>query len=399
MFTYFHDHKLKYNKGQVAPFFIVIMVAIVIMALVTVNLSKVALTKTESANSADAGALAAGSVMANVFNSIAKYNAQMEFQFWSSFTAISVSFTIAVGSLSFALATGCTSFACAGAAAANVAWYTILALGIAVTAFKVAQYLTYQTIRSKIAQKGWEGAVKAGHQFVFINAGIGSKLKEGAQRDDFKNFMDNTVSHAPSYTYSWQDGQGRDHYVESQVTIDPVNKFKLQTTLLPAVAISAALILAGWLAGKGANVPGLVLACWWSTCCCPLGLPPQCAICCANQIVACTTAMPFLIGAIAALATAWAGLTPTGSIIEEEEDGGIIGAATSMWIYAWIDDIDHNRKVVVRTTQHHGGTDLGLWTAQYPDTFSSSRVDFKGNGEIHPPKLKHDASIEAVDFP
>jgi len=399
MFTYFHDRKLKYNKGQLAPFFIVIMVAIVIMALVTVNLSKVALTKTESANSADAGALAAGSVMANVFNSIAKQNAVMEFQFWSSFTAISVSFTVAVGSLGFALATGCTSFACAGAAAANVAWWTIVALGIAVTALKVAQYLTYQTIRDKIAKKGRESAVKAGHQFVFINSGIGSKLKEGGQRDDFKNFMDNTVEHAPTYTYSWQDGQGRGHSVESTVTIDPVNKFEMQTTLEPALLISASLISAGWLAGKGANVPGLALACWWSTCCCPLGLPPQCAVCCTNQITACMAAMPFLIGAIAALAVAWAGLTPTGPIIEEEEDGGIVGAATSLWIYAWIDDIDHDRKVEVRTKQHHGEADLGLWKAAYPDTFSSSRVDFKGNGDIHPPKLRHDSSIEAVDFP
>ena len=396
MFTYFHNRKLKYNKGQLAPFFIVVMVAIVIMALVTVNLSKVALTKTESANSADAGALAAGSVMANVFNSIAKQNAAMEFQFWSSFTAISVSFTIAVGSLTFALATAC-ALSCAAAAATNVAWWTIIAIGIAVTALKVAQYLTYQIIREKIAKKGWEGAVKVGHQFVFINAGVGSKLKEGAQRDDFKNFMDNTVSHAPSYTYSWQDGQGRGHYVESTVNIDPVNKFKMQATLEPALIISAWLILAGWQAGVASAA--LAVACPTWSCCMFDPEPSSKAACCTAWPVQCALATAPLIASIAALAAAWAGLTPTGSIIEEGEGGGIVGAITSPWIYAWIDDIDHDRKVEVRTKQHHGGADLGLWKATYPDTLSSSRVDFAGNGDIHPPKLRHDASIEAVDFP
>jgi len=72
-----------------------------------------------------------------------------------------------------------------------------------------------------------------------------------------------------------------------------------------------------------------------------------------------------------------------------------------MYIYCWIDDINHDRKVEAKTIQHHEGADLGLWQTTYPDTFSSSRVDFNGTGpygSIHPPKLRHDASIEAVDF-
>jgi len=381
MFTYFHDRKLKYNKGQLAPFFIVIMVAIVIMALVTVNLSKVALTKTESANSADAGALAAGSVMANVFNSIAKQNAVMEFQFWSSFTAISVSFTIAIGSLTFAMATACIpGLSCSALAAAKIALWTTAAISISVLALHAIQYLTLQTIMDKIAKKGWQGAVKAGHQFVFINSGIGSKLKEGAQRDDFKNFMDNAVSHASSYTYSWQDGQGRGHYVESIVNIKPVNKFEMQATLQPSAAIAT------WLS-VAAIAETLAVIALGGVCTFP---PP---------FFTCAAPTGLLIGAIVSLAAAWAGLTPLGPIIEESEEGGIGGLLMSQWIYAWIDDIDHDRKVEVRTKQHHGEADLGLWKATYPDTFSSSRVDFKGNGDIHPPKLRHDSSIEAVDFP
>lgn len=384
MFTYFHDHKLKYNKGQLAPFFIVIMVAILMMALVTVNLSKVALTKTESANSADAGALAGGSVMANVFNSIAMRNAALEFQFWTFFTSISVTFAIAVTSLAVALATACVP-GCTADIAANIAWWSIFALIPAIFGCLVAQYLVYQTIRGRIAEPGWEAAVRAAHQFVFINAGIGSKLQEGAQRDDFKSFMENIVEHDPTYRYSWQDGQGRDHYVESGVTIESIDKFQMQTTALPYLAIITGVGAALYL--TGAAIPILHMLCICSTIVtCPF-LP------------ACSGAVGLLIGAIAALAAAWVGLTPTGFIIEEDTDPGIIGAITSMWIYAWIDDINHNRKVEVRTSQHHGGANLGLWTAQYPDTFSSSRSDFRGNGDIHPPRLRHDASLEAVDFP
>ncbi|TAM38405.1 hypothetical protein EPN54_04280 [bacterium] len=384
MFTYFHNRKLKYNKGQLAPFFIVIMVAIVIMAMVTVNLSKVALTKTESANAADSGALAAGSIMANVFNSIAKQNAQMEFQYWTFFTSVSVSFTVAVGALAVAAATACSLYgACAGDVAANIAWWTMLAIIIAVEAFNIAQNYTLQIIKEKIGVEGRKSAIKAGHQFVFINSGIGSKLKEGSQRDDFKNFM-NGISHLPTYTYSWQDGQGRAHSVTSTVNIEEVDKFDMQATLLPALSILA-------LVGTAIGLTTIAIPILHMLCLCS-------SIVTCPALPACGGAVAALIGSITALASAWAGISPTGAIIEDSSSGAL-SAIASMWIYAWIDDIDHDRKVEVRTNQHHGGTDLGLWTAQYPDTYSSSRVDFTGNGKIHPPKLRFDSSIEAVDFP
>ena len=78
MFTFFHGNKYNYNKGQLTPYFIIVLVILIMMAMVTVNLGKVSLTKTDTANAADAGALAAGSVMANVFNQIAQANSQME---------------------------------------------------------------------------------------------------------------------------------------------------------------------------------------------------------------------------------------------------------------------------------------------------------------------------------
>lgn len=402
MFSYFHNHKLKYRKGQVAPFFIVIMVVIMIMALVTINIAKVALTKTESANAADAGALAAGSIMANVFNSIALRNAQLEFQYWTFFTSVSASFTVAVGSLAFALITGGTCLACSALAAADVAWWAVLAISAAVLTFKVAQNLVLQIIRDKIAIKGRLSAIKAGHQFVFYNSGIGSKLKEGDQRDDFKSYMDTNfkadTEYGKSYTYFWQDGQGRAHNVSSEVDVEEVNKFDMQTTLLPSAAVSAFLLDAGFtIAAAYKTGFGLSLACGASYCCCVPS--PASAVCCVDLGAAYLTAVPFLIAGIAELAVAWAGVSPTGEIIEDDSLG-VLDAVLAMYIYCWIDDIDHDRKVEVKTTQHHEGADLGLWQTTYPDTFSSSRVDFNGNGNgsIHPPKLRHDASIEAVDF-
>ncbi len=394
MFTYFSKNKLRYNKGQLAPFFIVILAVIIIMALVTANLSKVALTRTETSNAVDAGSIAAGSIMATVFNSVAKQNAQMEFSFWSSFTAISVSFTIAISALAFALGFGCVE-PCASLTAANIAWWTTLAIGISVLALKLIQYYTLQIIKDKIAKKGWEGAVKAGHQFVFFNSGIGQKLKEGPQRDDFRNFMNTVVGSVPTYTYSWQDGQGRAHNVTSTVTIDKVNKFKMQTTLLPSLAITAFLIAAGLLAGKASFI--LTESC--------IGCPAKCsgmgpafpACLAACRAGWCAVLSLPIIGAIVALAAAWAGISPTGPITEDDEEGSILGAIGSMWIYAWIDDIDHNRLVRVESIQRHAGADLGLWKTQYPDTTSYSVSNFRGRGKIHPPVLRHGCDIIETD--
>ncbi len=373
-----------------APFFIVTLVIIIIMGMVTLNLSKVALTKIESSNAADAGALAAGSVMANVFNNVAKANAQMEVQYQMFIATVSVMFTIATAILVHALITACP-LSCEATVGTFLVPLIIKAIGISTFAFGIGQALFYQIIRD-IAQKGRDSGIKIGHEFVFINSGIGGKLKEGAQREDFRNFINNQVDSDPTYTYSWQDGQGRQHNVTSDVGIDEVDTFNMQVAALPSLAETAFIVLAG----LSVSMAGFWLgqACVAETICLGGFLPA-----CAAHVADCATAEGWLIASIALLTVAWGGLMP-GAVISD--NGTILNAF--MWNYCWIDDIDHNRLVQVLTTQHHEGTDLGLWQAQYPDTKSSSEVNFQGSvgggqgGSIHPPRLRHDASITRVDF-
>jgi len=243
MLIYFHKNKLRYEKGQLAPFFILILVVLIMMAMVTVNLSKVAFIKTDSSNAVDSGSLAAGSLMANLFNAVAKSNYAME-QDWlgfyvpviisfvlalvpltmayTSLTTAQASYTAAVGSLQRACSlvgccfvvkpTCCVTYysACSAAGtalaagiAANATALTQLTtfirsaggLILAIASFTITQYLLYRNIRKmadseEVDEKGnvigWrQRAINLGHRFAFINSGIGSKLKEGSPPPSF----------------------------------------------------------------------------------------------------------------------------------------------------------------------------------------------------------------------
>src|SRR3989338_299641 len=125
MLTYFHNHKLRYEKGQLAPFFILILVTLIVMAMVTVNLSKVAFIKTDSSNAVDSGALAAGSAMANLFNTVASSNSQMETQYWAGYVSIQSMFITALGYLDFAMALACPSPCSAGEPLGKFEWTVV----------------------------------------------------------------------------------------------------------------------------------------------------------------------------------------------------------------------------------------------------------------------------------
>jgi len=450
MLTYFHKNKLRYEKGQLAPFFILILVVLLVMAMVTVNLSKVAFIKTDSSNAVDSGALAAGSVMANVFNAIAQSNSQMEVFYWEFYASISVLFVTALTYLTMAYASASAALVSAGTAAGaacgdpcaaigpaaaayksagaaiaslNNFWWTTTAISVAITAFSLAQYYYYLSIRD-MAKKGREQAIKLGHRFAFINSGIGSKLREGSPpeeltesaqknnyRNEFSKFLDN-IGESAEYTYPWEDGQEREHFVYSKVAIDEVGTFDLQVTVLPTLAVGALLTTSSMLASsaqeslgvaKAAYTTGhglLKMACVLRECC--FVKKPTC---CAAYDATCASAGKSLGAGMAAnsaaiasmtpifglMATAWAGLLP-GPIITSSSTADALP-----FIISWIDDIVHNRLVRVDTEQHHEGTDLGLWQSKYPDTKSYSVVNFTGEGDIHPPKLNHDPSIIETD--
>jgi hypothetical protein len=65
MFIFFAENRANYNKGQVFPFIIAIIVVILIMAMITANLGKLAVFKTDVSNAADSGALGSASVLSN----------------------------------------------------------------------------------------------------------------------------------------------------------------------------------------------------------------------------------------------------------------------------------------------------------------------------------------------
>ncbi|MFA4888091.1 MAG: pilus assembly protein TadG-related protein [Candidatus Omnitrophota bacterium] len=211
MLIYFHKNKCRYERGQLAPFFILVLVVLVIMAMVTINLSKVAFIKTDSSNAADAGALAGGSVMASVFNSVAQANSQLEASYWEFYYLISIEFALAISialilnvnllnsdvNASSAISQACTE-PCSAIPTGTIASilemtvqeiftgiFIALVAGIEVSiiSFSIAQYYYYKSIRDS-AKDGREQAILTAHRLALINSGIGSKLKDGSPPED-----------------------------------------------------------------------------------------------------------------------------------------------------------------------------------------------------------------------
>lgn len=285
MLIYFHKNKLRYEKGQLAPFFILILVVVIMMAMVTVNLSKVAFIKTDTSNAVDSGSLAAGSLMANLFNAVASSNSQLETLYWQFYTSVSISFAMALVTLTMSITSASAALtsaisaamsACpspcsatnlaASAITSNVPalkqlvrfMWSLTGIMLSVTAFQIAQYYFYLNIRKMAEDEelddkgnvkgGRQRVISLGHRFAFINSGIGSKLKEGSPpagiaqqeernnfRNEFSGFLDNLGWNA-EYTYPWKDGEERQHFVRINVDIDPVDTFDLQVTVLPLPA-------------------------------------------------------------------------------------------------------------------------------------------------------------------
>lgn len=458
MFIWFNKNKLNYNKGQLAPVFIVVIVVLIIMALVTVNLSKVSFVKTDSSNSADVGTLAAGSIMANVFNTIAQASADMETAYWEFFASTSALLAIALTylvlckvytSISFAhssaaevaAAAGCAGVPVAAAAAAMAAVFedlgkqllqnlfvaVVMAAIIGVISYSIASYFHYLLIRD-MAEEGRKNAIKTAHYFAFTNSGISSKLKENKPADNtsdagsetnyreaFTKFLDKEIGENDEYTYSWTDGQGRDHYVRTKVDIAPVDTFKLKTTVLPWEAVVALLGLGTRIMIAFLYTTAAALFTASSVClgCC--NNPWTAAVCCPCWIALCGLGMAALLAGMAAnvmvlaqlivtwqaLVIAWAGLLP-GPVIHDS-------SGDSAWAFTlcWIEDVVHNRKVRVDTWQYHQGADLELWKSGYPERDGGSRevhsysiADFTGMGKIHAlseADLRHDPSVVATD--
>lgn len=398
MFNYFHKNKLRYEKGQLAPFFILILVALITMAMVTVNLSKVASIKTESSNAADAGSLAGGSVMAKTFNAIAQANSQLETYYYEFLASTMVSYTLAFIYLGLTMKLACAPPHAAALAPIAMADKISMGLLIAVSAYWVAANYQYCSIR-KMADKGRASAMDVAHQFSFINSGIGQKLNK-AQRGDFSDFLKEELEGAQEeHVFLWENvlkeatennglKEVRAHSVKSRVRIDEVKNYKLHTTLAPYLVETGLLIAA--LYKINVATAALAYAVEMAGCCAD-GAPP----CCAAEVAACAVAEAATAWAIGLLASSALGLWPGPSVDSDECGGNAL-----LWIITWIDDVEHDRLVKVDTWQSHQGADLGLWQTRYPDTHSFSHTDFRGRGKIRPKSdddLRHDASVFRTD--
>lgn len=379
MFIFFHlNKKLGQEKGQLVPVFIVVIVMIIIMAMVTVNLSKQALMRTDVSNAADAGALAGGSMMAGTFNQQAVLNSQMKVSYETFYASSAVSVAVMIASM--VLAQGlCCSLVGAGAASALYVGVKLSAYGlmIATMAFGVKQYF-FQKNMKRLARQGRRDALKNAYRYGYYNSGIGQKLisksplrETGGLRGSLTNYADifNTFTKSAlvqSPVYWWMDGQQRFHSVSVFARIQDINVYKMKVTAVPWIMeldflLTAAMGAAGALTTSAA-------------CYIPL-----------LHIAACASETWFTKFVSAMLGLYLGGLAPAYTM--PDTGTGLI------FLYAWVDDIVHDRNVLTITSQKHQGEDYGIWRMRYLPVGSFSLVNFKGNGSIHPPKPRHDASI------
>lgn len=453
MFFYFNHKRARYDRGQVAPFFILIIVIIIIMAMVTVNLSKVSSVKTDTANAADSGALAAGSVMANTFNLIAQSNDELQVGYFEMILTVAPLYTfasiaivmagltapigadIAIEAIPYAypipfLAAIYSLVAATTDVVKNSAYTFYMSMIYSIIStllgFTMNQYYTYKSLRD-LASNGRDSAQLTAYRFAFLNSGIGTKLKDGSPpsgvtderkhnyRKGFSQWMQEFDKNIKSFSpnkddqstwpeYRWVDGQNRTHYVRAYVDIDPVDDFVAMTTIMPFYAEESLLLMFSniifTLSYSTAFVDFLGASAAQMVCLTPCIL---CWLACPVWIALSTVGLGLLLLGIAsdyalttccyavvlALALSLSGLAP-----------GVIKHNPSMAdIICWITDIKHNHKVRVDVVQHHDqGTDLGLWQMRYPDTVKSfAEASFAGKGSIYKPNPSFDASLIKTD--
>ena len=268
-----------------------------------------------------------------------------------------------------------------------------------------------------------------------------TKPDENYYRNTFSDFMDGLGS-AQQYMYAWVDGQSREHSVESIVITEDVNTFDLQVTVMP-LPVSVGTMFMGLMAASaskmafelssqgytqiGAMLTGamgqysgalgpFIGACTATSCCSPR--PPDCDTCgalnaaCASGKSQAKSGDMTVDKAIIAMKEADAGVQK--GITAAKLDMMMLGLVTAGLLpgrpikstggdiaetITWINDIVHDRIVLVHSNQHHGGADLGLYETQYPDLKSYSKVNFEGSGSIYPPEPKFDPSIVETDSP
>ena len=156
MFKIFR-HKGRYNRGQLFPYLIAILVAVLDIAMITVNLGQLGIFKTDVSNAADAGALAGASTLS-------AYLLGIGFQSDKMCGVMLVELVVII-----------------------LAACTVIGIPVAIAAYialTIKQYVTYFQAMED-GKMAWSNAKKSALQYAFQNAGIDEP------RPTFKQFLSN----------------------------------------------------------------------------------------------------------------------------------------------------------------------------------------------------------------
>ena len=444
-FNYFHQHRSQYHKGQLAPFFIVLIVVLIIAALVTVNIGKIARTKTYSGNSTDAGALAAASTLAYALNYVATANEKMEGNYENfneeagkHFTNAWAHLSMAQTYITFAMITAYkwpsrTARFLVSPAQDEVDDFvdemdllrdeevdssTNMPKGI-VPHYHKFQQDYYEFIRGKVHDDGdnsndlYTNALVAGYKFNLLNSGIAVKKGEQGQ-SDFQSYVDgitiSNVTNNGEKSYSWQDGQGRDHEVTAKIKIDNLRNYRISKTsskYQPVISQLRSISSIGESVSTILEVVYylLIIGQYLKDCCEERGNK----YCCIAWYAVYAICMMLLYYSyylnsanMASSEAVWQGLQTDTSTFTS-----VLKEDTEPYIICWINAIEHNRLVEAYNEQEHEGKtyEAGegtgeLWEVSYPEIESSTKATFnyENRGTIYPPSALHDSAITEVDF-
>jgi hypothetical protein len=428
MYVYLEENKNAYHKGQLTPFFIAILTILIIGIMVTVNIGKVAKIKTHTSNSADAGALAAASAMASTFNALGAYASYMYILYLDLKDIIerlldeardATTRMIAWLAAAAAIASLGASLACPLLAAGKGVYMASMATGIAfllmaeyeltvqfgimenvkgyIEALHEQQQMLYynddeesNSIREMV-DDGVESARESALALGFANSGVSAMLTE-SQQDGYQSFIEGLSG--SSATYSWKDGQDRQHDVTMSISLDDVVNYQLYKTkkdldtiiddyfliyyvLYGAAAVAIANLIkqyktlrsdASPIAACGVWVVGISHVC---SCCVPAG--------------ACTgfaSATGPVVDYTLVTAAAAAAFFPVFDKIENgiQENGTFWNSSGDVGdkIITTIADVEHSRELSVSSQQWHEGADLTLWETSYDVSPSGASASFSG---------------------
>lgn len=147
-------NKARYDKGQIFPFLIAIIVVIIIIAMITVNLGQIGVFRTDVSNAADAGALAAVSTLSSY---LLGFGLTSDTMFGEAVVYI----------VAIIIELCCEEYV--------IAICTIIA-------YLVTEYVTYSEACGD-SEMAWGNAKKNAMQYAFQNAGIDEP------RPTFKQFL------------------------------------------------------------------------------------------------------------------------------------------------------------------------------------------------------------------